>query len=136
LKVEFTPWGSNETKKATYRPFFVGPAPRYRLSVGKARLLSPHMVDALRYSSGAAFSARDKDQDQWSGNCSKRRKKYGGVPKRTNIRFGSSGWWFKSCFWSNLNGMNAATGLRRGSGIQWGRTKASSTTMSFRKVAA
>jgi len=122
LKVEFTPWGSNETKKATYRPFFVGPAPRYRLSVGKARLLSPHMVDALRYSSGAAFSARDKDQDQWSGNCSK--------------RFGSSGWWFKSCFWSNLNGMNAATGLRRGSGIQWGRTKASSTTMSFRKVAA
>merc|ERR1711934_1128527 len=120
LKVEFTSWGSGETKTATYTRFSVGPAPRYQLRVGKARLGS-RMVDALRYSSGAAFSAKDKDQDQWSGNCSK--------------RFGSSGWWFKSCFWSNLNGMNAATGLRRGTGIQWGRTRASSTTMSTRRVA-
>merc|ERR1712172_59682 len=120
LKVEFTSWGSQQTKTATYSRFSVGPAPRYQLTVGKARLGS-RMVDALRYSSGAAFSTVDKDQDQWTGNCSK--------------RFGSSGWWFKSCFWSNLNGMNAATGLRRGDGIQWGRTRASSTTISARRVA-
>ena len=50
-------------------------------------------------------------------------------------RFGSAGWWFKSCFWSNLNGMNAATGLRRGTGIQWGRLRASATTLSIRRVA-
>ena len=31
LKVEFTPWGSNETKIATYRPFSVGPAPRFKI---------------------------------------------------------------------------------------------------------
>merc|ERR1712032_1404163 len=120
LKVEFTSWGGQQTKTATYSKFSVGPAPRYQLTVGKARLGS-RMVDALRYSSGAAFSTVDKDQDQWTGNCSK--------------RFGSSGWWFKSCFWSNLNGMNAATGLRRGTGIQWGRTRASSTTIKTRRVA-
>merc|ERR1712198_138674 len=120
LKVEFTSWASQETKTAIYSGFSVGPPPRYQLKVGKARLGS-RMVDALRYSSGAAFSAIDKDQDQWTGNCSK--------------RFGSSGWWFKSCFWSNLNGMNAATGLRRGTGIQWGRTRASSTTLSIRRIA-
>merc|ERR1712037_237262 len=54
LKVEFTSWGSEQTKTATYTRFSVGPAPRYQLTVGKARLGS-RMVDALRYSSGAAF---------------------------------------------------------------------------------
>merc|ERR1711990_1241762 len=120
LKVELSSWGKLGGKKATYSDFSVGPAPRYQLNVGKARMGS-RMIDALRYSSGAAFSAKDKDQDQWTGNCSK--------------RFGLSGWWFKSCFWSNLNGMNAAVGLRRGTGIQWGRTRASSTTISTRRVA-
>jgi len=120
LKVELSSWGKLGGKTATYSDFSVGPAPRYQLNVGKARMGS-RMVDALRYSSGAAFSAKDKDQDQWTGNCSK--------------RFGSAGWWFKSCFWSNLNGMNAATGLRRGTGIQWGRLRASATTLSIRRVA-
>merc|ERR1711962_1621054 len=118
LKVELSSWGKLGGKTATYSDFSVGPSPRYQLNVGKARMGS-RMVDALRYSSGAAFSA--KDQDQWTGNCSK--------------RFGSAGWWFKSCFWSNLNGMNAATGLRRGTGIQWGRLRASATTLSIRRVA-
>merc|ERR1711972_876107 len=120
LKVELSSWGKLGGKTATYSDFSVGPAPRFQLNVGKARMGS-RMVDALRYSSGAAFSAKDKDQDQWTGNCSK--------------RFGSAGWWFKSCFWSNLNGMNAATGLRRGTGIQWGRLQASATTLSIRRVA-
>ena len=75
--MEFTSWGSEQTKTATYTRFSVGPAPRfksgkdnhihlmldiwkrqpsqshlgcrYQLTVGKARLGS-RMVDALRYS--------------------------------------------------------------------------------------
>merc|ERR1712107_359622 len=46
LKVELSSWGKPGGKTATYSDFSVGPAPRYQLNVGKARMGS-RLVDAL-----------------------------------------------------------------------------------------
>ena len=46
----------------------------------------------LDHHNGLAFSAPDKDQDRWNGNCAALKQ---------------AGWWFKGCHHVNLNGKMA-----------------------------
>ena len=45
--------------------------------------------DSLGYHAGSAFSTKDRDNDQTSGNCAASFK---------------GGWWFNSCVTASLNG--------------------------------
>ncbi|XP_041365928.1 fibrinogen-like protein 1 [Gigantopelta aegis] len=46
--------------------------------------------DSLSYHNGMKFSAMDKDNDDWWTSCSRKDR---------------SGWWFKACHYSSLNGL-------------------------------
>jgi hypothetical protein len=50
------------------------------------------------------FTTKDKDNDQWGGNCAASNK---------------GAWWFKSCHYSDLNGQYLKAGQSSGSGINW-----------------
>ncbi len=50
--------------------------------------------DSLSYHNGMAFSTMDKDNDLSSLKCANNQDRSGG------------GWWYKSCLYSNLNGLN------------------------------
>ena len=54
---------------------------------------------------GMAFTTKDKDNDQWSENCSQ--------------YYGNGGWWFNKCLDSNLNGRSKKEEGSRG--IYWYR---------------
>ena len=62
--------------------------------------------DSLSYHNGAAFSTIDKDNDEHSKNCAE---------------LASGAWWYKSCHFSHLNGLNYGTGESTplGTGIGW-----------------
>ena len=62
--------------------------------------------DSLSYHNGVAFSTIDKDNDESSTNCA---EVYSGA------------WWYKSCHFSHLNGLNYGTGESTplGAGIGW-----------------
>ena len=65
---------------------------KYRLSISGFDAGTSGLADQLKYHSGMYFTTRDKDNDQNnSENCSQ--------------KFGSdgSGWWFKSCYGTQLN---------------------------------
>ena len=71
----------------TYQLFKVGGADtNYRLTIGTG---VGGTCDSMTVHNGAAFSTRDRDHDDLIANCA---KLYGGA------------WWYKSCFFSNLNG--------------------------------
>ena len=44
----------------------------------------------MAFHNGRQFSAKDKDVDAWSRSCAQRCK---------------SGWWYRSCYDANLNGL-------------------------------
>ena len=60
--------------------------------------------DSLTYHRGAAFSTKDRDNDEWSsGKCPLDRQ---------------GAWWYKTCAYSNLNGLYL-NGKVTDKGIQW-----------------
>lgn len=62
----------------------------YRLDLGD---FSGNATDALRYSNLMPFSALDRDNDVSTTHCA---------------QFYQSGWWYKHCHYSNLNGRYTA----------------------------
>ena len=46
--------------------------------------------DSLSYGNNKKFSTKDRDNDEWNGNCAVERH---------------GAWWYKKCGKSNLNGM-------------------------------
>jgi len=100
LRVELETF-DGEIVQAAYSNFRVEGSD-YRLTVGG---FSGNAGDTLRIDNGMAFSARDNDQDRWSGNCSSTR--------------GNGGWWFNGCGLANLNGLNLPSGATGYEGILW-----------------
>ena len=79
-----------QTKTVKWTSFSVGSeSNRYRLSVSGFDQGTSGLPDQLNYHSGMYFSTRDRDNDQYGGNCAS--------------IYGYSGWWFKSCYASHLN---------------------------------
>ena len=76
-------------KHAIYQNFHISPeSDGYRLSVSN---YNGDAGDSLQKHSGQKFTTKDKDQDDYSGNCAKRHK---------------GGWWYASCLPSSLNGIH------------------------------
>jgi len=100
LRIELETF-DGEVVQATYSTFRVEGSD-YRLTVEG---YSGNAGDTLRIDNGMAFSARDNDQDRWSGNCSTTR--------------GNGGWWFNGCGLANLNGLNLPSGATGYEGILW-----------------
>ena len=74
----------------TYQLFKLGGADtNFQLTIGQTVGVGG-ISDAMAYHNGAPFSTRDQDHDTWSiASCA---KVYGGA------------WWYKDCYYSNLNG--------------------------------
>jgi len=89
---------------AEYSSFsLTGYSDNYRLSISGYDARST-VRDSLAYIDGMAFSAKDKDNDTWGGNCA-------------TLCHGA--WWYRSCAQSHLNGNY---GVRDGTGIRWLRS--------------
>ncbi|CAK8684678.1 unnamed protein product [Clavelina lepadiformis] len=99
---------------AQYSSFSVdSEADLYRLHVGG---YTGNATDALTSKhNNQPFTTMDRDNDSWSRNCAYQN---GGI---------SGGWWFKSCYISQLNAIYGQSGL-----LYWNRSRRKATTMKFR----
>lgn len=90
---------ARECRAAEYSSFSLGnKGSNYQLSV--AGFSSPNDAgDSLTYHSGMGFSAKDRDQDGHSSHCA---TSYVGA------------WWYRSCHYSNLNGLYGDTSYAKG----------------------
>eukprot|EP00794_Sanderia_malayensis_P002456 gene2456-2829_t len=88
---------------AKYSQFKVGPERgNYKLEVSG---FTGNGGDSLSYHNNMQFSTKDKDNDQYGGNCA---------------RLHQGAWWYKRCHDSNLNGLHPSKGVvSTGSGISW-----------------
>ena len=97
-----------ERRHATYREFRVASgAEGYRLFVAN---YTGNAGDSLRPHSGYRFSTKDREQDiDKNRHCARQYK---------------SGWWFKNCYHSNLNGpYQSGKHAVELSGVNWGKWK-------------
>jgi ficolin len=102
LQVELVDFEEN-TYVAEYSSFKVeGAEKKYSLTVNGFNNES-NLQDSLSYHNGMGFSAKDKDNDDFKGNCSQPH----------------GGWWHNSCFQSNLFGNNFNTENANMNGIVW-----------------
>jgi ficolin len=102
LQVELVDFEEN-TYLAEYSSFKVeGAEKMYSLTVNGFKSEST-LQDSLSYHNGMGFSAKDKDNDDFKGNCTQPH----------------GGWWHNSCFQSNLFGNNFNTDEANNNGIVW-----------------
>lgn len=88
LRIDLYDWEGNKAS-SLWRTFRVTPeTDDYRLLV--ADFDGGTAGDSLTYQSGMKFSTLDRDNDQWIANCAEK---------------DLSGWWYKDCGYSNLNGV-------------------------------
>ena len=87
---------------AKYGKFNIGnEQAKYQLEVGS---YSGTAGDSLAWHNNMAFSTKDRDNDRWSSNC---------AVSCTGT------WWYKSCFYSNLNGRYVGNVKGNGKGVDW-----------------
>ncbi|KAL9975446.1 hypothetical protein ACROYT_G012607 [Oculina patagonica] len=101
---------SGKTAYAEYSFFSVtSERSKYKLSLGT---YSGTAGDSLSYHRGAAFSTKDRDNDNSSSNCATRCK---------------AGWWFGACLDSNLNGLyHHGQHSTSWEGVNWNKWKGAS----------
>ena len=86
LRVELEDWNRGKAY-AKYGRFNIGnEQAQYRLELSS---YSGTAGDSLEFSNNMAFSTKDRDNDNWSGNCA--------------VRW-TGAWWYEHCMRSNLNG--------------------------------
>ncbi|XP_063954081.1 ficolin-1-like [Lytechinus pictus] len=103
LRIDLVDFYGN-TSNATYKPFRVGnESVNYKLEIGS---YSGSAGDALRVHHGNGFTTKDRDNDLCIHNC--------------GVLF-NSGWWFRKCLTSNLNGIYTDIGLstKQYEGLAW-----------------
>ena len=79
----------------------------YTLYVSGYSYTGTNVKNSMRknYHSGMAFSTYDQDNDDWSSNsCA---QTYDGA------------WWYKSCYYCSLNGLNNGGNSTDPTGIKW-----------------
>ncbi|XP_028413261.1 techylectin-5B-like [Dendronephthya gigantea] len=74
---------------------------KYRLGIGR---YSGDAGDSLAYHNQMKFTTKDSDNDAWGSDCAHENK---------------GAWWYKSCDYSNLNGLYLSAGQSSGTGIVW-----------------
>ena len=74
-------------------------AAKYKLNISR---YSGNATDQLSYHNNTKFSTKDQDNDGYSGHCS--------------ASYGKGGWWYNSCYHSNLNGNYHRTNNK---GVYW-----------------
>ncbi|XP_060569084.1 angiopoietin-related protein 7-like [Ruditapes philippinarum] len=105
LRIELEDFDGNSVY-AKYSKFKIYPEEdNYKLEVSG---YSGTAGDALENHNGMMFSTFDRDNDKYDSNCA---VKYHGA------------WWYKSCFYSNLNGQYSE---KSNKGIRWHKWKYSS----------
>ena len=57
--------------------------------------------DSLSYHNGSSFTTKDRDNDNYNGNCARHCK---------------GAWWYNHCYYSNLNGL---FGNKTYQGMRW-----------------
>ncbi|CAK8686918.1 unnamed protein product [Clavelina lepadiformis] len=103
LKIELWDFDGNQ-RHADYSSFSIESAENlYRLRVSG---YSGNAGDSLTFHNGQPFSTEDNDNDSDGRNCATH---WGG----------SQGWWFKSCFYSALNGVWMRQSSGGAHGIIW-----------------
>ncbi|XP_063792062.1 ficolin-2-like isoform X2 [Pseudophryne corroboree] len=74
---------------AKYKSFqIMGEFEKYKLILGS--FIGGNAGDSLTYHNGMKFTTTDQDNDVYSGNCAQMHK---------------GAWWYRSCVFSNLNGL-------------------------------
>ena len=117
LRVELEDWEGN-SYYAEYSQFIVGDSStNYRLNVSG---YSGNAGDQLFYHNGQIFTTYDQDHDSSSGsNCA--------------VQFRGA-WWYKNCFYVNLNGEYLTGGVTASRGVIWLNAKAGKGHYSFKMV--
>ncbi|XP_029639119.1 fibrinogen-like protein 1 [Octopus sinensis] len=93
LRIELSDW-ENDTAYAQYTSFYIdSEKDEYKLHVSG---YNGTAGDALnKYHNGMLFSTIDKDNDEWAEHCALKDR---------------SGWWFRACGFSSLNGLYTVGG--------------------------
>ena len=115
LRVDLADYQGNY-KYAQYSFFSVGNSgTNYRLNIAG---YTGTAGDSLDVHNGMQFSTKDRDNDQYSGNCA------------TSFQ---GAWWYKNCHHSNLNGLYRS-GLFGNEGVQWGRFLNNDISLKFAQM--
>ncbi|XP_076106897.1 microfibril-associated glycoprotein 4-like [Mytilus galloprovincialis] len=106
LRVDMSDFDGNRAY-AKYSTFAVGDAvTNYKLTVAG---YSGNAEDSLNYHNGQAFTTKDRDNDPWTN-----------VQYKNNCGIYRHGaWWYKTCAYSNLNGLYIGGGQTRYTGVLW-----------------
>ena len=110
LRVDLGDWDGNAAY-AKYGTFDVGDeSSQYKLTVGS---FSGTAGDSFSYHNGMRFSTKERDNDLNGGHCA---------------LIYSSGWWFNSCHYANLNGLYLGN-VFESKGVAWYRWKVNNLSM-------
>ncbi|XP_073455918.1 ficolin-1-A-like [Aquarana catesbeiana] len=102
LRIDFQDFDNN-WYFAKYTSFSVlGESEKFRLSLGS--FTEGNAGDSFTYHNSGNFSTMDQDNDQNSGHCAQTCK---------------GGWWYKSCYNANLNGLYLLGEFQSSHGIVW-----------------
>ena len=103
LMVEMEDYNSTEYM-ARYSEFSVGSPSKYYVLYVAGFSSTPTIADQLSYHRGKNFTAKDRDQDTWGGNCAERL---------------IGPWWYGGCFKSKLMGNHFNGTHAKYQGIHW-----------------